>query len=493
VTHFGIDRSLVSLLIALAGASLVVACSDDEDAPEGNAGKAAAGSGTATGGTAGSAGGAVGTGGGAGQFAGSGGSGGTTGGTGAAGTGGAANSGGAPTGGTGATTGGTTSASGGSENMAGTNPGGAGGAAGSAGSDGAGGGGTAGGVSAVISGGVRWFGRVDVSDAAAQKFAWSGTGFTATVAGDEVSVKLKSDGATDPIFFQPVVDGVAQPRFSVASSEGEKTVSLGSGLGAGEHVVSLYRETEGKPGYAYSTFLGFASGTPSAPPAYSGRLIEIIGDSISAGYGNLGSEQHPNSGEDPSGGCRFSTETESAYLTYGAVAARALDADASIIAASGWGIYSDNGGNTSNVLPQVWAQIVGGQASPAWTFALKPQAVVINLGSNDFAANMALGQTEFTTAYTAFLTTVRTTYPDAVIFCAVGPLLYGTGLANAKAYLTAVVASANQNGDEKVKLLDFGQQNASLGTGCDWHPSVAENQRMADKLVTELKTNLGWP
>jgi lysophospholipase L1-like esterase len=343
-----------------------------------------------------------------------------------------------------------------------------------------------------ISGGVRWLGRVDLADPAAPKFAWSNTGWIATVAGTSVAVTLRSDAGSDAIYFQPVIDGVPGERFSVAASEGDKTVTLGADLEDGDHLVELYRETEGKSNFAYSTFLGFTEGETKEPPAYGDRLIEIIGDSISAGYGNLGAEEHPNYGADPDGGCRFSTETESAYLTYGAVAARAVGAEASILAASGWGIYSDNGGNRNNVLPLLFDKTVGGRAMPIWGFKRKPQAVVINLGTNDFYANMTLAADAFTPPFQAFIATVREKYPNALIYCAIGPLLYSTGLSNARMYIADMVASLNDAGDDKVKVLDFGQQNTSLGTGCDYHPNATENQRMADRLADELRTDLGW-
>jgi lysophospholipase L1-like esterase len=335
--------------------------------------------------------------------------------------------------------------------------------------------------------GVRWIGRVDVSNAAGPRFAWSGTGFVATVSGTTISVKLRTSGSSDPVYFQPVVDGTPGPRFAVAN--GDQTVTLASNLADGDHAVELYRETEGR--YGISVFEGFTDGTLKAAPASPGRLIEVVGDSITAGYGDLGSEQHPNYGADPDGGCLFSTQTESAYATYGAIAARTLGADPSLIAVSGWGMYRDNGNNSSGVLPAVYADELGLQVTPTWSFQPEPQAVIINLGTNDFNLGDP-GATQFEGAYSAFIATVRGRYPDAWIFCTVGPLLYGTNLATATSYIRAVVTNAQTAGDMKVQYLDFGQQNTSLGTGCQYHPNTTEHQAMATKLVASLRVALGW-
>ena len=122
-------------------------------------------------------------------------------------------------------------------------------------------------------------------------------------------MRLQTEGAAPSTFFQPVIDGSAGARFQVAAGP-PQTVILGSGLATGDHTVELYRESEGM--YGDSVFLGFADGTLKGAPPAPGRFIEIVGDSISAGYGNLGTEIHPPWDNT----CSFSLDTESAYQAY---------------------------------------------------------------------------------------------------------------------------------------------------------------------------------
>jgi len=339
----------------------------------------------------------------------------------------------------------------------------------------------------LLAAGVRWVGRVDVSDPAAIKFAWSGSGFVGTFAGNAVSAKLRTEGG-GRIFFQPVVDGAMGQRFSVGQSE--QTFEIAAELAPGPHRVELYRETEGK-GFGYSVFSGFASGTTAPPPPPSGRLIELVGDSISAGFGNLGAEQHPLAGNDPNGGCSFTTATESAYQAYGAVAARALNADVSVLAGSGWGVYSGNDGDRAKVMPALFENTLGEQRAPAWSFALQPQAVVINLGTNDATAHN-LTADKLVPAYVAFLVGVRAKYPRALVLCAVGSMLAGGEHAVAMQLVSEVIAERARQGDRNVRLLDLGTQDVQAGTGCSWHPNLAEDQRMASLLTAALKSGLGW-
>lgn len=337
-------------------------------------------------------------------------------------------------------------------------------------------------------GAVRWVGRVDASNPSAVAFAWQGAGFVATVNGATIAVKLRTEG-TDTVFFEPVIDGKVGTRIEVRSGS-DRTVTLGTNLGGGDHTVELYRDTEGM--YGKSTFLGFTSGALKAPPMSSGRLIEVVGDSISAGYGNLGSEPHPDFAATP--GCHWTAANSTWYGTYAALAGHAVDAEVSTIARSGWGMYRDGGGDTKGVLSSVYANTLGTNPSPPYAFARKPQVVVINLGTNDFAKGDP--GLPYETAYVDFLEVVRSHYPDAWLFLTVGSMLAEPSLGQAKTHLASVTKARTDAGDSKVTTFDFGAQDlgsdGSIPTGCDWHPSAREHQRMAGILEAQLQQKLGW-
>lgn len=327
--------------------------------------------------------------------------------------------------------------------------------------------------------GVRWVGRVDASNPSAVKFAWSAAGLVATVRGSTISVRLQTEGGTSATFFQALIDGAATPRFQVAAGPPE-TVTLGAGLSEGDHTVELYRETEGM--YGDSIFFGFVDGTVKGAPLSSGRLIEIIGDSISAGYGNLGSEVHPPWDNT----CSFSLDTESAYQAYGSLVARSLGAEVSIVARSGWGVYRDASGDTSNVLSSVYANTLGTQNTLQWDFKRQADAVVINLGTNDSAQGDP-GQ-PYEDAYVALIRTVRSKYPNAWVFLTIGPMTTDPLLTQMRTHLGNVVASV---ADPKVTTVDIAAQDAT-STGCDYHPNVAEHNLMAGVLTSAVKSKLGW-
>jgi len=330
----------------------------------------------------------------------------------------------------------------------------------------------------VVAAGVRWVGRVDITtDAAHPRFAWSGTGFVARFMGTSLTAQLAISGTTQ--IFKTVIDGTPQAPFTAAANT-SMMWPLATGLTSDVHTVELYRQTEGPQGQTQLMALT-TDGTLMDPPPGPGKLIEVIGDSITCGYGDLGKL-----------GDADCYPTESHWDTYEAVAARMLGAEVSTIAASGRGIIRNYGGDTTGTMPMLYPLTLTNLSVPVWDFHIEPQAVVINLGTNDISNNKGDPGDAFRDTYVDLMTTIRTNYPDAWIIGIIGPLLSGTDLTTIQGHIKDAVDIRAAAGDQKVEFYNMIQAQSSDKFACQYHPNVAENMIMATQLAGELSAKLGW-
>jgi lysophospholipase L1-like esterase len=319
---------------------------------------------------------------------------------------------------------------------------------------------------------VRFVGRVDTSEPGTVRMAWPGTAVVARFKGTSISARLHDD--TGKNYFHVIVDG--EPKAVVKAETNKETYVLAEGLPEGVHEIALYKRTEAKVGEI--AFLGFEGATLLPAPAPAPRRIEMIGDSITTGYGIEG----------PGAACGFSANEENEYLTYGAVAARALGAEHSTIAWSG---------KTIGQMTDYYDRALPERRDSRWDFAAwQAQLVVVNVGTNNFAT-VDPGEGRYMRLYSALIQRVRKVYPDAWIFCAFGPMLsdaYPEGKHNltiARRYHRATVAKLKET-DPKIEILEFPEQNHGNGLGCGFHPSVKTQSLMAERLVALAKEKLGW-
>ncbi len=321
---------------------------------------------------------------------------------------------------------------------------------------------------------IHFVGRFDFSPGADTPWlAWPGSEIVARFRGTSISVRL-DDGGED--YFDAWVDGVRQPVLDMVG--GPTTYPIASGLPDAEHVVRVVRRTESF--YGRTQFLGFPGATLVPSPAPYPHFVEIIGDSITCGYGVLG----------PNATCSFSADTESEPDAYGALATQLLGVGHAAIAYSGRGVYRNYGGTADPLLPELFERRFAEFTGDPWDFAYTPDAVVVTLGTNDFA--MGDPGTAFVDAYDAFVVALRGHYPGTPILLATSPMLGGLEHAQHRDYLAMVVARATSRGDAAVSIVDFDEQAPADGYGCDYHPSAATQMHMAARLVAALRGVTGW-
>ncbi|MET0263732.1 MAG: SGNH/GDSL hydrolase family protein [Rariglobus sp.] len=324
---------------------------------------------------------------------------------------------------------------------------------------------------------VRYVGRFDQSDTAGPRCTWSASTVSFTVSGGSASVKLKDGGKNH---WQVVVNG--QPTAVLALEAGEQTYAVASNLPVGKHTIELVKRTEANLGATQILGLEIDDSAKLLPTTARPHRIEVIGDSISCGYGNEAANKEE----------KFTPATENAWLAYGAVAARAVNADYVCIAWSGKKLWPDNS------IVSLYDQVAPSASKAKWDFAQwTPDIVVINLGTNDFNAKENPEEAGWVDAYVKFIKRIQSNYPKATIYCTVGTMISEwPGARKPRStilgYLNKVIEQTNVAGSPPVRLVDFGVQAQHHGIGAQWHPSVKTHSIMADKLVAAIKQDFAW-
>ena len=334
---------------------------------------------------------------------------------------------------------------------------------------------------------VNYLGRFDHSQAAGPRCSWSGSALEAAFEGTDISIALArtglpADSGLGTTYLDVRID---QEPASKLALDHDGTYRLASDLPAGPHRVRVTKRNEAFLGQLQYQGFAVGNGQLLSPPARPARRIEFIGDSISCGYGNEASKATD----------RFTTLTENVDAAYDMLTANNLSAEPCIVAWSGKGAFMNYGGGRDDLMPKLYARALADEASSLWDFSQwTPQVVVINLGTNDFSnlGRPGFSAEAFAQDYQALVANVRSHYPQAHIFCAVGPMLSGDALAAAVGAIQGgVVQPLNAAGDARIHFIQFPTQDGSDGYGADWHPSAARHQKMAQALTAEIQAVVG--
>ncbi len=180
-----------------------------------------------------------------------------------------------------------------------------------------------------------------------------------------------------------------------------------------------------------------------------------------------------------------------------------------VVAYSGKGMvrnYEDSAGDT---VPQMYLKsLPDDSTAAAWNPSVAvPDVVVINLGTNDFSPVLTatadggpgmVDNAAYTSTYVQFLRrSLRGYYPKATFIVAAGPMLsdsYPPGYkawTNIQADIKNVVTARNMaSGDMDVHTQFIAPQSPPYGE--DYHPTVAEQRKMSDLVVAQIKQLKGW-
>ena len=325
---------------------------------------------------------------------------------------------------------------------------------------------------------VSYLGRTYES-AGTHWFNWSASGFCVSFQGSGLKAKIASNapGVKYYAYLKVYVDGVEQT--DIVLDQTMQTVTLAEGLDANEiHTVEVRKRTSANNSTAGVVNLEVLNGWKVAPPAAKEKLIEFIGDSLTVGYSAADTDKSETA---------WSTATEDATKTYSKQVADAFGAEYMVTAISGRGVVMNNSGGSGYLLPDIYPELdIYNTPGTEYDFALQPDVIVINLGTND-ATNSGLDMDAFQTGAYNFIKLVRQKNPNAQIIWAYG-LRSDKKTAEVAAAIQAAIAQINSEGDDCVYYL-------SLTLAADMHlnhPTAAAYGPSGELLIEKIREITGW-
>lgn len=229
-----------------------------------------------------------------------------------------------------------------------------------------------------------------------------------------------------------------------------------------------------------------------APPLRRRRL-EFLGDSITIGFGVLCHKLGIS-------GCIL--QAESFADSWAHLVCEALEAECMVGAWSGWGLVM-NGYGGEIILPDIWARtlatvpaenpldIHGTARDNRWDLmSWRPDAVVINIGTNDKLNERPHLSAQFRQKYLKLVLDLAGSYGSSTrFFLACGPMDEAY-CDVAKWVITQVTADPHRI--EAVFLDQRGFNNGSFGKPCCGHPEAQAHVAMAAGALPLIRATMDW-